>query len=209
MRKFVTSGVLALALSTQAMLAESSGGFIGVDLAKTNLSIADIPTLNGGTTEALLQDNNTFGLVGGYNFFFAKNVGVRVYAQLNHYTATAILVNNISAPESILNIFANADLLWNAYASEETSAGLFAGISAGATLHYNSTGFIGDMSGLDLGINAGFRTRFATHHGLEFFSRFGVIGPEVKESSPNGAILGTSATILQPFSYGVRYTFSF
>lgn len=63
-----------------------------------------------------------------------------------------------------------------------------------------------DPSGFDMGINFGVRTIFAKHHGVEFFSRFGVVGASAT-TQESGA--STKMTTLQPYAFGVRYTFNF
>ena len=212
MKKLMVSGVLALALSGVAM-AEESGGFVGVDLGISNAAMI---TESGGEKAGVYSLGNfRYGLMGGYKWFFTESFGLRAYLQVNngsHY------VGDIGQGSTFntLNVMANVDALYNFYTSEASSAGLFAGLSFGYAIHnggivkaqvdfLDQAGVNYNPSGFDMGINFGVRTIFAKHHGIEFFNRFGVIG------ASNSYNLGieNKEKILQPYAFGVRYTFNF
>ena len=218
MKKLMVSGVLALALSGVAM-AEESGGFVGVDLGISNAAMTQ--ENSGFTNSTFTLGNFRYGLMGGYKWFFTESFGLRAYLQVNNganygaptlvYTSVPGLPTQIGRPSfSTLNVMANVDALYNFYTSEASSAGLFAGLSFGYAIHYG--GVVKEQqeaqdqfnpSGFDMGINFGVRTIFAKHHGIEFFNRFGVIGANSEIAG------GTKNTILQPYAFGVRYTFNF
>ena len=209
MKKLMVSGALALALSGVAM-AEESGGFVGVDLGLASLTKMESDLQN---TYAL--GNLRYGLVGGYKWFFTQSVGLRAYLAVNN--GTNYMQDTTAGNQfNTLNVMANIDFLNTFYNSEQVSAGWFAGVSLGYAIHnggivkaqvdfLDQAGVNYNPSGFDMGINFGVRTIFAKHHGIEFFNRFGVIG------ASNSYNLGieNKEKILQPYAFGVRYTFNF
>ena len=211
MKKLMVSGALALALSTSALVAEESGGFVGVDLGVNGLSKMQ----SDSTGSAYAFNNLRYGLVGGYKWFFTQSVGLRAYLAVNN--GTNYMQDTTAGNQfNTLNVMANIDFLNTFYNSEQVSAGWFAGVSLGYAIHnggivkaqvdfLDQAGVNYNPSGFDMGINFGVRTIFAKHHGIEFFNRFGVIG------ASNSYNLGieNKEKILQPYAFGVRYTFNF
>ena len=61
-------------------------------------------------------------------------------------------------------------------------------------------------SGFDLGINFGLRTNIAQNHGIELYSRFGVL-QQKKEQDFGGWTMTLKNQ--QPYAVGLRYAFSF
>ena len=66
-------------------------------------------------------------------------------------------------------------------------------------------------SGFDLGINFGVRTNIAQNHGIELYSRFGVLQQkkELKNTYEGGYSDTMTYKASQPYQVGLRYTFSF
>ncbi|WP_394954535.1 outer membrane beta-barrel protein [uncultured Helicobacter sp.] len=217
MKKLMVSGALALALTSSAVVAEESGAFVGLDLGISNAVMTQEMTVSwNGNTNTLIDKttsvgNFRYGLMGGYKWFFTESFGLRTYLQVNNGTNySPIEETHVSI--STLNVMANVDALYNFYTSEQSSAGLFAGLSFGYAIHYGDTvdamtaGGLKDPSGFDMGINLGLRTIFAKHHGVEFFNRFGVVGASATTEQSGDEI---KMSILQPYAFGVRYTYNF
>ena len=211
MKKLMVSGALALALSTSALVAEESGGFVGVDLGVNGLSKMQ----SDSTGSAYAFNNLRYGLVGGYKWFFTQSVGLRAYVSVNN---GANYMQSVAAGNQFNSLFVNAnvDFLNTFYNNEQVSAGWFAGVSLGAGIHsggvvkQNTAAFnnLSNISGFDLGINLGLRTLFGKHHGIEFFTRFGVVGASATGEMSAGATKVDMSTN-QIYSTGVRYTFNF
>lgn len=218
MKKLIVSGALALAFSTSAVVAEESGAFVGVDLGISNA----VMTQDAGGGPAALNKkaasvgNFRYGLLGGYKWFFTESFGLRAYLQVNNganQTPEGVDAHSII---NTLNVMANVDALYNLYSTQENSIGLFAGLSFGYAIHYGKvvddlkkTG-LKDPSGFDMGINFGLRTIIAKHHGIEFFNRFGVVGASATSTlGAAPAAADVKMTTLQPYAFGVRYTYNF
>ena len=149
----------------------------------------------------------------GYNLYFSKALGLRGYVDY-------IYGMNLHSSESGTNgsylhyVNANVDFLNTFYNSEQVSAGWFAGLSLGAGIHsggavkiITQSSNLSNVSGFDLGINLGLRTLFGKHHGIEFFTRFGVIGASARAEYPNNS--KTDMSTNQIYNAGIRYTYNF
>ena len=218
MKKLIVSGALALAFSTSAVVAEESGAFVGVDLGMSNA----VMTLDAGATsdnsaKTASIGNFRYGLLGGYKWFFTESFGLRAYLQVNNGANQIPAGLDTHAIINTLNVMANVDALYNLYSTQENSIGLFAGLSFGYAIHsgklvddMKKTG-LKDPSGFDMGINFGLRTIIAKHHGIEFFNRFGVVGASATSTLGAGTPFAVDAkmTTLQPYAFGVRYTYNF
>ena len=65
-------------------------------------------------------------------------------------------------------------------------------------------------SGFDLGINFGLRTNIAQNHGIELYSRFGVLQQKKEQFFPdNDDDWALTVKNQQPYAVGLRYAFSF
>lgn len=213
MKKLIVSGALALAFSTSAVVAEESGAFVGVDLGLANLSKMTSES-NGGTRTTYALGSLRYGLMGGYKWFFTENVGLRAYVALNNGTsylqdASTQTPNGNQFNSMFVN--ANVDFLNTFYNSEQVSAGWFAGLSLGVGIHSGgivkattANSNLSNISGFDMGINLGLRTLFGKKHGIEFFTRFGVIG-----ASATAEPIKTDMSTTQIYNTGVRYTYNF
>lgn len=218
MKKLIVSGALALAFSTSAVVAEESGAFVGVDLGLANLSKMT-SELNGGTQTTYALGSLRYGLMGGYKWFFTENVGLRAYVALNNGTsylqdASTQTPRNGNQFNSMF-VNANVDFLNTFYNSEQVSAGWFAGLSLGVGIHSGgivkattANSNLSNISGFDMGINLGLRTLFGKKHGIEFFTRFGVIGASAT-AEMNGVPVKIDMSTTQIYNTGVRYTYNF
>lgn len=219
MKKLIVSGALALAFSTSAVVAEESGAFVGVDLGMSNAKMTQEQPLFTQTVNT--KFGFRYGLMGGYKWFFTESFGLRAYLQVDNGSLTLKDrdPNATSNNFNTLNVMANVDALWNFYNTQEDSVGLFAGLSFGYAIHnggivdeYKKVG-IKDPSGFDMGINFGVRSIWAKHHGVELFSRFGVIGASATTTFtttiPVPVSYDVKMTTMQPYSLGVRYTYNF
>lgn len=224
MKKLMVSGALALAFSTSAVIAEESGAFVGVDLGMSNA----VMTQDAGefgfdfNNKAASVGNFRYGLLGGYKWFFTEKAGLRAYLQVNNGANQIPASVDVHTTINTLNVMANVDALYNLYSTQESSIGLFAGLSFGYAIHsgkvvddLKKTG-LKDPSGFDMGINFGLRTIIAKYHGIEFFNRFGIIGASATSTINTGNVVPSipstvdvKMTTLQPYSFGVRYTYNF
>ena len=94
----------------------------------------------------------------------------------------------------------------NFISNESLDFGGFAGLSLGYSSHdFKESGGI-EPSGFDLGINLGLRTNIAKHHGIELYSRFGLLQQE-DDITEYGETLNVKTK--QPYAVGLRYVFSF
>ena len=101
---------------------------------------------------------------------------------------------------STLNANANVDALYNFVSSGSLDFGAFAGLSVGYATHKLKEG--DSVSGFDAGANLGLRAKIAKAHGVELFGRVGFI----QQKKDSGDEIDK---ISQPYSVGLRYTFSF
>lgn len=222
MKKLIVSGALALAFSTSAVVAEESGAFVGVDLGLANLSKMTNESSINGTQTTYALGSLRYGLMGGYKWFFTENVGLRAYVALNNgtsYLQDASTGNAQQTPNgnqfNSMFVNANVDFLNTFYNSEQVSAGWFAGLSLGVGIHSGgivkattANSNLSNISGFDMGINLGLRTLFGKKHGIEFFTRFGVIGASAT-AEINGIPIKTDMSTTQIYNTGVRYTYNF
>lgn len=218
MKKLIVSGALALAFSTSAVVAEESGAFVGVDLGLANLSKMTSESSINGTRTTYALGSLRYGLMGGYKWFFTENVGLRAYVALNNGTsylqdASTQTPNGNQFNSMFVN--ANVDFLNTFYNSEQVSAGWFAGLSLGVGIHSGgivkattANSNLSNISGFDMGINLGLRTLFGKKHGIEFFTRFGVIGASAT-AEMNGVPVKIDMSTTQIYNTGVRYTYNF
>lgn len=217
MKKLIVSGALALAFSASAVVAEESGAFVGVDLGISNAVMTQDAGANANSNKAASIGNFRYGLLGGYKWFFTESFGLRAYLQVNNGANQTPSSLDAHTTINTLNVMANVDALYNLYSTQESSIGLFAGLSFGYAIHYGKVvddmtkGGLKDPSGFDMGINFGLRTIIAKHHGIEFFNRFGVIGASATSTLGAGTPLARDVkmTTLQPYAFGVRYTYNF
>ena len=235
MRKIGLSLVLVGILGATNAVAEESGAFIGVQAGYGSANgkwTATEEMTQGEAVSAKFKNMSSFryGLLAGYKHFFTPAFGVRAYANFDLGTkyskdATETVNGNaadVSLKVNTYNINANVDALYNFITNDALDFGIFGGLSLGYTHHKadfelvaggDSTKFDGKLSGFDLGINFGFRANIATNHGVELYSRFGVLQfkDDVSYTDAEDATFSLKAPfeLRQPYQVGLRYTFSF
>ena len=227
--KFALSVALAGILGASSALAETDGAFVGLQAGYGGLKLKMESEYNDGAGFVEKDSNSIsaggfrYGFVAGYKQFFTPEFGARYYASFDLGTdykkdqtdekgdKTTIKVNSY-------NITANADALYNFISSNDLDLGAFLGLSLGYAHHtvkveaQGATEQMPDIkpSGFDLRINFGLRTNIAQNHGIELYSRFGVLQQkkELKETDEYGSNTMTYKAS-QPYQVGLRYTFSF
>ena len=229
--KIALSLVVAGILGASSALAETDGAFVGLQAGYGGLKLkieseykdANDASNNESDSNSISAGGFRYGFVAGYKQFFTPEFGARYYASFDLGTdykkdqtdekgdKTTIKVNSY-------NITANADALYNFISSNDLDLGAFLGLSLGYAHHTVKVEVQGapeqmpdiKPSGFDLGINFGVRTNIAQNHGIELYSRFGVLQQkkELKETWDGGSYTQTFKAS-QPYQVGLRYTFSF
>ena len=226
--KIALSLAVAGILGASSALAETDGAFVGLQAGYGGLKLKMESEYNDGAGFVEKDSNSIsaggfrYGFVAGYKQFFTPEFGARYYASFDLGTdykkdqtdekgdKTTIKVNSY-------NITANADALYNFISSNDLDLGAFLGLSLGYAHHTvkmePATEGMPDIkpSGFDLGINFGLRTNIAQNHGIELYSRFGVLQQkkELKNTYEDGSSDTQTYKAQQPYQVGLRYTFSF
>ena len=226
--KIALSLAVAGILGASSALAETDGAFVGLQAGYGGLKLKMESESNYGgvvekdPSESISAGGFRYGFVAGYKQFFTPEFGARYYASFDLGTdykkdqtdadgyKTTIKVNSY-------NITANADALYNFISSNDLDLGAFLGLSLGYAHHTvkmePATEGMPDIkpSGFDLGINFGLRTNIAQNHGIELYSRFGVLQQkkELKNTYEGGYSDTQTYKAQQPYQVGLRYTFSF
>ena len=226
--KIALSLAVAGILGASSALAETDGAFVGLQAGYGGLKLKMESEYNDGAGFVEKDSNSIsaggfrYGFVAGYKQFFTPEFGARYYASFDLGTdykkdqtdadgyKTTIKVNSY-------NITANADALYNFISSNDLDLGAFLGLSLGYAHHTvkmePATEGMPDIkpSGFDLGINFGLRTNIAQNHGIELYSRFGVLQQkkELKNTYEGGYSDTQTYKAQQPYQVGLRYTFSF
>lgn len=195
--------------------AESNGWFLGVQFGYGNLNYKS-EMLYEGEKDLYFDENLSdfrYGFLVGYKHFFMTEVGARYYVSADFGTDYKYHYNNevtdILYKVKSYNIAANADMLYNFIVNDDLDFGVFFGLGLGyVNSKITGTDYDTKPSGFDLGINFGFRTNIAQHHGIELYSRFGVL-PKKEETAEILAGLTNIETLQKPYQVGLRYMFSF
>ena len=227
--KFALSVALAGILGASSALAETDGAFVGLQAGYGGLKLKMESEYNDGAGFVEKDSNSIsaggfrYGFVAGYKQFFTPEFGARYYASFDLGTdykndQTDEYGNKTTIKVNSYNITANADALYNFISSNDLDLGAFLGLSLGYAHHtvkveaQGATEQMPDIkpSGFDLRINFGLRTNIAQNHGIELYSRFGVLQQkkELKETDEYGSNTMTYKAS-QPYQVGLRYTFSF
>lgn len=201
MKKLTTSVALASALLASTALAENSGAFLGV-----NVGYGAAKPSGDGHYSKSNYTGFRYGILGGYKEVLSDRMGMRYYATLDYGTKYS---NGSGNPDiTSLNIYANGDVLFNFAQDDTMEYGAFVGIALGYIQHnissytYNNASYgTTKPKGFDLGINLGLRAQSAANHGVEIYSRFGLLDQEVTASG--------TYEVSQPYQVGVRYIYSF
>ena len=225
--KIALSLVVAGILGASSALAETDGVFVGLQAGYGGLKLKTEFEYNDGAGFVEKDSNSIsaggfrYGFVAGYKQFFTPEFGARYYASFDLGTDYKKDITDADGDKTTIkvnsyNITANADALYNFISSNDLDLGAFLGLSLGYAHHTIKMEPANDMpdikpSGFDLGINFGVRTNIAQNHGIELYSRFGVLQQkkELKNTYEGGYSDTMTYKASQPYQVGLRYTFSF
>ena len=218
--KIALSFALAGILGASTALAETSGVFVGLQ-GNTNFASTINKEESENSKNKTTITQNQIGILGGYKFFFMPEFGVRAYGVLN-YQNSQNKQDDSKTTTNILGVNANVDALYNFISTESLDFGLFAGVSLGYASNAEKTEYPANdysqgnttkrtISGFDAGINFGLRANVAQNHGLELYSRFGLTEQKKDETEKDydGTEYKTTYKNKQPYTIGLRYTYSF
>lgn len=222
--KIALSFALAGILGASTALAETDGAFVGVQAGygglKLKIENEHKDTNDASNNESFSNSHSAngfrYGFLAGYKQFFTPEFGARYYASVdlgaNYKKDIKEYGEKYTLKVSSYNITANADALYNFVSSSDLDFGAFLGLSLGYANHKLKVEGDNDIkaNGFDLGINFGLRTNIAQNHGIELYSRFGVLQQkkEIKDTWDDGSDTSTYK-FQQPYQVGLRYTFSF
>ena len=199
--KIALSLAVAGILGASSALAETSAGFVGLQgntgfgghTTKVETATAAVTTQGTKTETSSYQ----FGILAGYKHFFVPKFGLRFYGLLDYANTEVSGVTTTSI---------NADALFNFISGESWDLGGFGGVSLGYGSVEVGTATTTTTNGMDFGLNVGLRVTFAQHHGLELYSRIGLIGQEEKLTVNNNTVITRNK---QDYIGGLRYIYSF
>lgn len=200
--KIALSLVVAGILGASSALAETSAGFVGLQgntgfgghTTKVETATAAVTTQGTKTETSSYQ----FGILAGYKHFFVPKFGLRFYGLLDYANTEVSGVTTASI---------NADTLFNFISGESWDLGGFGGVSLGyGSVEQGTSTTTKTTDGMDFGLNVGLRVTFAQHHGLELYSRIGLIGQEEKLTVNNNTVITRNK---QDYIGGLRYIYSF
>lgn len=218
MRKLALSVAAAALLGISGAVAETDGAFVGVQLGYGGAKVTqEYSSPTESFEDSMSGSAFRFGILGGYKQFFTENFGARYYGVVEFGTkykfdATDDETGTTSTVKSnTYNINVNADALYNFVSQSDLDVGVFGGLSLGYANHtLKGDGGDGESlkpAGFDLGINFGFRANLAQQHGIELYSRFGLLEQKKEKDNDYGTKATTKAK--QPYAVGLRYVFSF
>ena len=204
--KIALSLAVAGILGATAAVAETSAGFVGL---QGNTGFGGYTTkvetaAASGTTSGTKTETSSyqFGILAGYKHFFVPKFGLRFYGLLDYANAEE---GGVTATN--LNASINADALFNFISGETWDLGGFGGVSLGyGSTETGTSTTSATTDGMDFGLNVGLRISFAQHHGLELYSRIGLIGQEEKLTVSGNTVITRNK---QDYIGGLRYTYSF
>ena len=209
MRKSVSMAAAAILLSTSALFAEVSGGFVGVGIGGGGTALK---VKGEDFSEKATFSGFNYGFVGGYKQFFNDYLGLRYYVNIDLHHNTTKNSNMLEGKPNfaIVNYGVNVDFLGNFVSNETLDFGGFIGLGLGANTLTGKTikDFKNDndkvkTTGFDIALNVGLRTNIATNHGVEVAVRV----PFLPVTAINEG--GFKYTLGQEYSVLARYTFSF
>ena len=204
--KIALSLAVAGILGATAAVAETSAGFVGLQ-GNTGFggytTKVETATAQGTTSGTKTKTSGyQFGILAGYKHFFVPKFGLRFYGLLDYASE-----ETGASTTTNLNASINADALFNFVSGDTWDLGGFGGVSLGYGSKETGTSTTSATTdGMDFGLNVGLRVTFAQHHGLELYSRIGLIGQK-KELSVNNTTYITRNK--QDYIGGLRYTYSF
>ena len=204
--KIALSLAVAGILGATAAVAETSAGFVGLQ-GNTGFgghtTKVETAAATGTTTGTKTETSSyQFGILAGYKHFFVPKFGLRFYGLLDYASSEVS-----SATTTNLNASINADALFNFISGETWDLGGFGGVSLGyGSTETGTSTTSATTDGMDFGLNVGLRISFAQHHGLELYSRIGLIGQEEKLTVGGNTVITRNK---QDYIGGLRYTYSF
>ncbi|WP_289748560.1 outer membrane beta-barrel protein [Helicobacter bilis] len=194
--KCVASLALVLALVVSVGVAEESGLFIGIG---TGYGQSEIKT---DSTKTKL-DGLSFESIAGYKSFFTPAFGMRYYINFAYSNAEA---KKDPKPKVIMNYGVNADMLYNVVVSQSVNLGAFVGVGVGAnTWAAKDNVDFKVKTGFNVALNAGLRSQFGKHHGIEVVARV----PFISTTLENHRVTGEKQTGSHTYNVGARYILSF
>lgn len=164
------------------------------------------------------------GLKIGYNLFFTKTWGMRLYGSYNYsYDDFVTAYRDVDV---IKNLYANAntflfnaDALYDFYNNNDLnlSLGVVFGVGAGylispqKTYNLNSNTNNYMQSGFKVACSAGFSLAFASKNRLEILYRYVVLQPDMQNivRSNNSTTKIETYKLQSPFSFTIGYSFIF
>nr|WP_300733099.1 outer membrane beta-barrel protein [uncultured Helicobacter sp.] len=195
------SSAVALALAGSALVAEESGGFVGVGVGYGGFQFNE--------DEKLDLNGISYEVIAGYKQFFTPNFGLRYYINFTTYADTSVKVKGTSEKlkASVADYGVNVDVLYNLIASANANFGAFVGVGVGANTWYGGDLYLKDyeQTGLNVALNAGLRSQFGRHHSIEIAARVPFIDTKL-QNVYQPALKITASHI---YNAGVRYIFSF
>ena len=204
--KIALSLAVAGILGASSALAETSAGFVGLQ-GNTGFGghTTKVETATAaGTTQGTKTETSSyqFGILAGYKHFFVSKFGLRFYGLLDYANTEVSGVTSTNINASI-----NADALFNFISGESWDLGGFGGVSLGyGSVEVGTATTTTTTDGIDFGLNVGLRVTFAQRHGLELYSRIGLIGQEEKLTVNNTTVITRNK---QDYIGGLRYIYSF
>ncbi len=204
--KIALSLAVAGILGASSALAETSAGFVGLQ-GNTGFGghTTKVETATAaGTTQGTKTETSSyqFGILAGYKHFFVSKFGLRFYGLLDYANTEVSGVTSTNINASI-----NADALFNFISGESWDLGGFGGVSLGyGSVEVGTATTTTTTDGMDFGLNVGLRVTFAQRHGLELYSRIGLIGQEEKLTVNNTTVITRNK---QDYIGGLRYIYSF
>ena len=231
--------VAFMLVGLEIVLAEESGGFVGLEVGYGEAEITHIrstaPYKNENIFGADFSGGGVaYGFTLGYKQFFTPYFGLRYYVNVNALHATLKpyttaegesadnLVNAKKSSVTLLNYGANIDFLANVLASESVDLGGFVGLGIGGDswlgkgVDYQleiwkpNDWKIKDKTMFNVWINVGIRANIAKNHSIELVARV----PFLKAKLLDNYIIGAQTnevkvTLKGIYTISVRYAFSF
>ena len=198
--KLFVSSVVALALSSSALVAEESGVFVGVGVG-----------YGGSQIKAGSEKQNLSGIsyevIAGYKQFFTQDFGLRYYANFAYADASGKPKDSSEKIKgNVMDYGVNVDAIYN-FVTGVTDFGAFLGLGLGANT-WGGKSFKDakmDKTGFNLALNVGLRSVIAQHHSMEIAARVPFIATTLQAAATGTPKMTGSHT----YNVGVRYIFSF
>lgn len=190
--------------------AKTKHGFVGLEASYTGIKYDEKGALTTSAREPYSGGGLRFGLLGGYRHFFLSGIGIRGYANIDYFEATAPIGTIQSLHYGI-----NADLLM-----DFREIGVFVGIGVGG-VHYFGSGvdrlkteassstqrFGVRQNGVETGLQLGLQSALCKSVGLEIIAHIPFISHYFINKGNESNII--SRQITQSYSIGARILYHF